>query len=452
MSSGFGAPGWDFVAGVQPKIHRRSEQENGDFLAKARDNEWITTNAFQNAPVLQSHSKTLDGRLTVEPFSDFKLEVDVSRNLSQNFSVFFKTYEKGDNAIEDIARRTPRDMGSFSISYLSIPTLFMGDSLELNQLFDKFEANRAIISQLRGDSTHAQDGSQYSEGFGRLQQDVLLPAFIAAYTNKDPENFEFTDMFDWFPSPNWTLNYNGLSKLPMFQDIFSNVRLTHGYKNTLSINSFESELRYTDYDTMTNMIVGQRNSNNLDSIEANYFSQYRLPSVVIDEQFSPLIGLDIKMKNDMNFSFGFSKRRSLSMSFRDWVMTESRSTTVDFGFDWKLKNVRLGFLPGFNSQANKKKSSNTKPGTEKLGNDLDILFDVSFSDNITVNHVLDQQTPAKPTRGSKDITISPALSYDVNKNVNLRFFVDYRRQSPYISNSYIVVNTEGGITVRIKLE
>jgi hypothetical protein len=39
----------------------------------------------------------------------------------------------------------------------------------------------------------------------------------------------------------------------------------------------------------------------------------------------------------------------------------------------------------------------------------------------------------------------------VNKNVNLRFFLDYRRQSPYVSNSYVVVNTQGGITVRISL-
>jgi hypothetical protein len=34
----------------------------------------------------------------------------------------------------------------------------------------------------------------------------------------------------------------------------------------------------------------------------------------------------------------------------------------------------------------------------------------------------------------------------------LRFFVDYRRQQPYVSNSYLVINTNGGVTVRVKLE
>jgi cell surface protein SprA len=259
-------------------------------------------------------------------------------------------------------------------------------------------------------------------------------------------------MFSWLPRPNWTLNYNGLSKIPMFKDIFSNVRLTHGYKNTLTINSFESDLSYDDYDEENEQIIDPRNPANLDTLTANYYSRFLLPSIIMEESFSPLIGLEVKMKNDMNFSFAYNKRRSLTMGFISYELAETRSTTWDFGFDWKLKNVRLGFLPGFNSGAKKKKPSSTKPGSEKLGNDLDVLFDISFSDNITLNHLLDQETGARATRGSKDITISPAISYDVNKNVNLRFFVDYRRQEPYVSNSYIVVNTEGGITVRIKLE
>ena len=456
MSSGFGAPGWSFISGIQPKINRKAYDDTGDYLADARDNGWITTNAFQNAPVLQSQTKSLDSRLSIEPFTDFKIDFDFTRNLTTNYSVFFKTYNKTGNTIEDIGRRSPREIGNFTISYLAIPTLFMGDSLRVNQLFDKFETNRAIISKERGIGEHEIDGTEYATGFGRKQQDILVPAFLSAYTNKDPVNFEFTDMFNWIPKPNWTLNYSGLSKLAMFKNIFTNVRLTHGYKSTMSINTFETDLSYDDYDESLQQEVGQQNPFNLDSISKNYYSQFLLPSIIIEESFAPLIGLDVKMKNDMNFSFSYTKRRGLSMGFISYELAETRSTTVDFGFDWKLKDVRIGFLPGFNSQANKKKPSTPKPGggggTPKLGNDLSILFDLSFSDNITFNHLLDQEAGARPTRGSKDITISPAISYDVNKNVSLRFFVDYRRQQPYVSNSYLVVNVEGGVTVRIKLE
>lgn len=451
MSRGFDAPGWGFIAGLQPDINRSAYNDTGDYLADARSNYWITTNAFQNAPVLQSKGKTIDARLSLEPFNDFKIDVDASRNLSRNFSVFFKTYHKNATSIDSIYRRSPREIGSFTMSYFSLPTLFMDDSLQLNQLFDKFESNRSIISKMRGVGEHEVDGSDYAYGFGRKQQDILVPAFLTAYTGKDPENFEFTDMFDWLPRPNWTVSYNGLSKLKMFKNIFSNVRISHGYKSSLTINQFESDLSYVDYDKTLGPLP-QQNPRNLDTLSVNYYSRFLVPSIVIEESFNPLIGIDVKMKNDMNLSFSYAKRRGLSMGFISYELAETRSTTVDFGFDWKVKNVRLGFLPGFNSMANKKKSSSQKPGEEKLGNDLSLLLDVSFADNLTLNHLLDQEAGARATRGSKDITISPSLSYDINKNVNLRFFIDYRRQEPYVSNSYIVVNTEGGVTVRVKLE
>lgn len=455
MSSGFGAPGWKFIGGFQPDIHRRAEQKDGDFLASARDNGWITTNPFQNAPVLQSKTQTLDGRLTLEPFADFKIDIDASRNVGNNFSIFFKTYNKLDTSPDSIGRKSPREIGTFNMSYLSIPTLFMDDEKQLNQLFDKFETNRAIISKIRGVGTHAEDGPEYAQGFGRKQQDVLVPAFLSAYTGKNPENFEFTDMFTWLPKPNWTVSYNGLGKIPFFKNIFSNVRISHGYKSSLSINSFESDLSYDDYDENNNQIIGQRNPANLDSISNNYYSRFLVPSVVIDEQFAPLIGIDIKTKNDMNISFSYNKRRNLSMGFISYELAETRATTLDFGFDWKVKNIRLGFLPGFNAGAKKKKASNKKAENDtnaKQGNDLDILFDLSFADNLTLNHLLDQEADARPTRGSKDITISPAIRYDINKNINLRFFVDFRKQAPYVSNQYDVITTEGGVTVRISLE
>jgi cell surface protein SprA len=325
----------------------------------------------------------------------------------------------------------------------------MDDSTQVNNLFKEFESFRSNVSHDRGEGEHTVDGPEYAYGFGRKQQDILVPAFLAAYTGKDPENFEFTDIFNWLPRPNWQLNYNGLSKIPMFKDIFSNVRISHGYKSTLTINSFESDLNYDDYD---NGNYDQQNPNNLDTLTQNYYSRYLMPSIIMEEGFAPLVGIDVKFKNDMNMSFSYAKKRSLAMGFVSYELAETRSTTVDFGMDWKLKDVRIGFLPGFNSQANKKKSSSKQPGTQKLGNDLDILFDLSFADNFTINHYLDQNAGARPTRGSKDITISPSIAYDVNKNVNLRFFVDYRRQQPYVSNSYLVINTTGGLTVRVKLE
>jgi cell surface protein SprA len=281
----FAAPGWAFIAGLQPNIGR-FETSSGDWLDEIGPNgsEWITDNAFQSQPILQSETETLDGKLSLEPFTNFKIEVDAKRTVGNNFSIFYKdvTKEKGDNAFE---RRTPREIGSYSISYFSLPTLFGDSEEELKRLFNTFEDYRGSISQQRGDTstTHEIDGSPYTEGFGSKQRDVIIPAFIAAYTGKEPKNFNVEDMFSWLPRPNWQLTYTGLEKLGLFKDIFSSVRISHGYKSTLSINSFETDLNYSP---------PQIDTINLNDATENYYSRYVIPSVSIDEQFAPLIGVD----------------------------------------------------------------------------------------------------------------------------------------------------------------
>ena len=67
----------------------------------------------------------------------------------------------------------------------------------------------------------------YTEGYGRVQQDVLIPAFIAAYSGQDASNVDL-NLFDILPKVNWRLTYNGLSKLDFFKEIFQNFNLTYG--------------------------------------------------------------------------------------------------------------------------------------------------------------------------------------------------------------------------------
>ncbi|HLF63725.1 MAG TPA: cell surface protein SprA, partial [Saprospiraceae bacterium] len=460
----FSAPGWGFIAGDQPTIGR-FEGSSGDWLDEigyVQDdlgniiggNQWITPNAFQNLPVLQSEIETLDGKLTLEPFTDFKIEVDAKRSVSRNFSMFYKNVEKVDTTFD---RRSPRDIGSFSMSYFTLPTLFGDSEAQLRRLFNTFENYRTDISQQRGEpgSVHPIDGSTYTEGFGSKQRDVIVPAFIAAYTGKTPDNFDLDDMFSWIPRPNWQLTYSGLEKVGFFKDIFSSVRISHGYKSTLNVNSFETDLNFSP---------PQIDSANINSATQNYYSRYIIPAVSIEEQFAPLIGIDIRTKNDLNFQLEFAKRRGLQLGFISSELAENRVTSFQVGFDYVLKNIELKFLPGFKANRDDAKGqpnrrggqSNQKGGSSGgstlKGNDLELLFDFSFSDNITVNHYLDLDADPQPTRGQKEITISPAIRYNLNKNVNLRLFFDYRKTTPYTTTGYPITTTEGGITVQVILE
>ena len=153
----------------------------------------------------------MDGTATIEPFQDFRVEISANRQYVRNNTELFK--DQNFNLSPDSIRfehRAQRDMGSYTISYLAMNTLFGQD---INALFDRYEENRSVISQRLGTAAgnteqHTKDGSGFTAGYGRIQQEVLIPAFISAYTDKDPNSVGL-DVFKTLPAPNWKLNYNG---------------------------------------------------------------------------------------------------------------------------------------------------------------------------------------------------------------------------------------------------
>lgn len=96
------------------------------------------------------------------------------------------------------------DAGSFTISYSILGTVFEKlSSQEVSATFKQFEANREIISQRwqspEGNPVYSNDiffnpldstfNPNYAEGYGPYSQDVLIPAFLAAYTGKVLQQF-----------------------------------------------------------------------------------------------------------------------------------------------------------------------------------------------------------------------------------------------------------------------
>jgi len=92
--------------------------------------------------------------------------------------------------------------------------LFTPDS-DLSDIFNTFRDNREIISGRLGTGTHLADGSDFTDGFGQESIDVLIPAFLAAYTNDDPNTIPvgFENQLGILPRLNWRLNYRGLQDL-----------------------------------------------------------------------------------------------------------------------------------------------------------------------------------------------------------------------------------------------
>lgn len=445
LSEGFDAPGWAFVAGIQP---------GSDWLDEAGRNGWITHRPELNQQVTRNYTQNIDAGLTVEPFQDFRIELTANKQYTRNGTELFKDQDFNlDPTATQFEHRAQRDIGSYTVSYFAMNTLFGND---INGLFDRYEQYRQTISQRLGVESGATDPHEsdqgYAQGYGKIQQQVLVPAFIAAYSDADP-NTVGLDIFKTRPAINWKLNYNGLSKVGNLDKIFASVQISHGYKSTLTVNSYNTDIFYDPTNPYT-----------IDPLNANYIARYEIPQIVITEQLQPLLGVDIKLKNEMTFKTDFKKSRTLAMSFIDYRLAETQSESYTVGFGYRIKDVKIGFLMGKKAKKSSSKSkkkpttdaaSGTKPppggGSAQQSNDLNIKFDFEVRDDITINHQLDQLVEAIPTRGARTIAINPSVEYALNRRLKLRLFTDYRKTVPKTSQSFPITTLSSGVTVQFQL-
>ena len=199
----------------------------------------------------------------------------------------------------------------------------------------------------------------------------------------------------------------------------------------------------------------------MDELNFNYIARYEIPQVLISEQFQPLLGVQMKMKNGMSLNLDFKKSRTLAMSFVDYQLAEGRSTGYSGEFGYLLKNVNIPFLTNKKAKKSSKSKAKSKKapivsappgaGGGQQSNDMNFKFTFEYRDDITVNHQLDQRDQAIPTRGSTTIKISPSVDYALNKRLSLRVFTDYSKTVPKTSQSFPITTVAAGVTVQFKL-
>ena len=446
MSSGLGSPGIDYAFGRQPS--------DAWLLSNATQKGWFSADRRQNQNVSRTYSENWNAELNIEPFRDFRIDLTMNRRFSTNESFLFKNF--GDVNIDPEAWRDAEygfgsvsEFGSYSVSFLALNTLFKDSDQEIRGLFETFKSNRSIISgRLNPDGDpHPKDGPNYREGFGANQEEVLVPAFLAAYTDTDALRAEL-DLFDVSPKPNWNVSYNGLSRLPWFNEVFDRITISHGYQSTLTANRFESRLSYQEDETGNSQIPA-----NIDSVSGNFYPRLSVPQLVISENFSPLIGINVQTKGGIELRFDYSKSRTLSLSTVGQNLNETRSTDFTIGFGYTLQDFRFGGQPR-RGERDARRPGDTRgqaPGQQQATRDLRMIFDFSIRDDRTLQHSWGLDINPRDTRGQRAIRIAPAVEYDITQSLSLRLFVDYFRTVPYTTQSYPITNTQAGIRVRFTL-
>jgi cell surface protein SprA len=403
----------------------------------------LSRDTLFNQLIQQRYNQKLNITAQLSPIRDLTVDINFDKTFDKQYSELLKDT----SGSAGLHRYNPYALGSFSISYISYQTLFSKfNPNEVSETFKQFEDNRTLLSQRLGKvNAYAPDNPDpatgYVEGYGRYAQDVLIPAFLAAYTNKDPmsiqlikssnSNLRSNPFSKLVPKPNWNITYNGLSRLKGMEKIFTNFSIRHGYSSTLSMNSFNTALLFEDP-----FHVGMPYF--VDPQTKNYIPYFLIPNITIAEQFSPLIEVDMTFVNQLSTRFEYRKSRQLSLSLIDYQLAENRSTEYTLGMNWRKRGVP--FLQ--NIKFGKKE--------RKLENDVTFRFDFTLRDDATANSKLDQNI-AFGTAGQKVVRLSPSIDYVVNNRVNLKFYFEQNKIIPKIATSAPITTTRAGVQIRIAL-
>lgn len=400
-----------------------------DIRREATTGRWISTDTLQSTPLLETYSTNLNARANLEPFPGFKVDLTATRTYTESISEFFRWDEELD--APTIFNRTKT--GNFSISTILINTSFVGmNDDNSSPLFQQFRDNRLTIAQRLASEYPTDlatiDSTGFPEGYGPTQTDVLIPAFMAAYRGVDANTIDMS-AFTAIPLPNWRVTYDGLSKIKFLKKLFKSVTVSHAYRSTYSVSSFNTNLLYRSI-TSTDPAPAATD------IYGNFIPQLQINTITVTEQFSPLFSIDMQWNNSLLTRFEYKKSRNLSMNFTNTQLTEVLSEEYVIGMGYTIKNVKFPIKFG--------------KYTKRIVSDLKLQFDVAIRDNVTyIRKMIENIDQA--TAGQQLISFKFNADYVVSERINLRLFYDGSINNPKVSSSYPTENHAVGLSLRFTL-
>ncbi|MDR0700694.1 MAG: cell surface protein SprA [Tannerella sp.] len=428
------APGWGFAFGDV----RRS------YIDEAAEKGWFIYNQDNITPAMINSAKTLTGKALIEPLPGFKI------NLNANY------LDSRDTEIQFMFKGMPETKGgNFTMTTIGLGGIFSGagDALKnyKSDVFQKMLDNRNIIASRINDRYK---GSRYPDagflagtsypsmenGFdpkygsaGINSGDVLIPSFIAAYTNKKPEKVGLTA----FPSlknllPNWTVTYDGLIQIPTIKRYFKNMTLSHRYAGVYSIGS------YTSYLNWVNAGIGGDLGYIRDTESGAPVPSmgYEIASVTLTENFSPLFGVDATFMNNITAGSKYSKSRTINLNVTSYQMVEAFTDDITVSLGYKYAE--------FNNILKLKKKGD-------FSNDLTVRLDYTYRKALSlIRKFEDGYTQA--TQGNISHMLQFSADYAFSKKVTLRAFYDLQVNEPLVSSSsFPTSNSNYGVSIQISL-
>ena len=448
QGSGYGplSPGLDFAFGFV-----------GDsYVDKARENGWLMVADSLATPATTNLTEDLQLRATLEPVRNLKIDLTASRAKTTARQVQYM-----------YAGNPTTQSGTFTMTTLSLRSAFEGSGSAKNGYksasFERFcnslegfrkrvEAQYAGAvypagSQLAGKKFDAANG-----GVNKYSSDVMVPAFLAAYTNMGTQMSIFPTLAHLLP--NWTIKYSGLSKLPWFRDVFKSVNINHAYKSVYAVGSYSSYSTFMEYmgglGFITAATTGMPTPN----------SMYNVSTVSINESFSPLLGIDVTLNNNLTVKAEYRKTRVLSLSMTSVQVNESSSNDWVIGAGYTINNFNLFGGGGSNKHRKVKSkrnsaSNNSSPSRTRssngVNNDLKLRLDLSLRKQASISRDIATMT-SSANSGNTAFKLAFSADYTVSRLLTMSFYYDRQTNTPLLSSSsYPTTTQDFGLSMKFSL-
>jgi cell surface protein SprA len=415
-SGGF-APSFGFVFGSQVDMRNRA-LENGWMQTRNiyDPNDPNDDDPYYNKIYSTTHYDKLDVTAKVTPFKNFDIDVSANKIFTQNLSEQIDPTLDNTN-LSKYASAITTENGNFSMSYFMLNTAFEDPDV----LFLKFKENRASIASRLANET----GNDVA-GYGNTSQEVILPAFIAAYSGLSIDKVNLSP-FRNIPLPNWNVRYKGLMKLKWFKKRFKSFSISHAYQSSYSILNFANNLQYNPETPTATDISG------------NYINQRLYTNVGLIEAFSPLVKVDIKLKNSFSIGGSINKDRMMTLNFNNNTMTQNTGTEYVVGLGYRLKDIP------FNMRLKGKKI--------KFKGDLNLKLDVSLRDDQMMVRYFGENDEINDqiTGGQNIFNLRIVADYSLNKNLQAGFYYLQDASDYQLSASYDRRSISSGISIKYNL-
>ena len=424
------APGLDFAFGFYDE----------SYIEKALRKDWLLTASDLTSPALWNQGKEFNFELTLEPIRGLKIVL--TSNLTDNRT----------RQVQFMYSNMPTSMsGSYTRTHVALATALKGSKADdgyNSEAFNKFLSYIPVVAQ-RVEEQY--QGSRYpDQGFmhdtpfagtpfnpeqgGVLptSSDVLIPAFLAAYSGTSPEKVTLQH----FPGlgamrPNWRVTYDGFLQLGNMSKFFKAFTVSHAYQCTYSVGNYSSYLNWVGLNSDMGFTMDELTQRPVPS------SPYNISSVAITERFAPLIGVNMTLYNDITLNAEYRDSRTLNLNSSAGQVVETTSKQFTIGAGWKIAE--------FNKII--------KIGGKQTGisNDLSLNLDFSLSNNqALIRRIETAYTQA--TTGTQTFSVNFMASYQLSRRITLSAFFDHQINNPLVSNSsYPTTNSNYGLAVNISL-